>query len=67
MERQGVTPKVIALEDMPAAPEVQRHLRTLTGASTVPRVFVGGEFVGGADDLEKMEASEEIGDVLRLA
>ena len=30
--------------------EIQAYLGELTGASTVPRVFVGGKFLGGGDD-----------------
>ena len=30
--------------------EIQSYLGQKTGASTVPRVFVGGKFLGGGDD-----------------
>ncbi|MFH4982215.1 hypothetical protein AB6A40_008924 [Gnathostoma spinigerum] len=30
--------------------EVQAYLKTITGESTVPRVFIGGKFFGGGDD-----------------
>ena len=31
-------------------PAIQDELQSLTGARSVPRVFVGGNFVGGCDD-----------------
>ena len=42
-------------EDMVA---VQQHLRLRTGASTVPRIFIGEEAIGGADDLEALAQSK---------
>lgn len=48
-------PVVVELDDGTVAPhvasEVQQVLRDMTGASTVPRVFIEGVFVGGAEDL----------------
>ncbi|XP_052860831.1 uncharacterized protein LOC128267917 [Anopheles cruzii] len=34
--------------------EVQAVLGELTGAKTVPRVFISGNFVGGGTDIKKM-------------
>jgi glutaredoxin-like protein len=34
-----------------------RTLHAVTGAKTVPQVFVNGERIGGADDLEKWLAN----------
>ncbi len=31
-----------------------------TGATTVPRVFVGGEFIGGGDDTARLARSGEL-------
>lgn len=33
--------------------EIQDYIGELTGARTVPRIFIGGEFFGGYDDLNK--------------
>lgn len=33
---------------------VQQHLKQRTGASTVPRIFIGEESIGGAEDLEAL-------------
>ena len=36
-----------------------RTLRAVSGAKTVPQVFVNGQLIGGADDLEKWLGSEQ--------
>lgn len=42
------------------AEEIQDHLGSLTGARTVPRVFVGHKFIGGGDDVVKLAESGEL-------
>lgn len=48
-------PAVVELDDGSVAPhvatEVQNVLRSMTGAHTVPRVFIEGVFVGGAEEV----------------
>lgn len=44
--------------------EIQAVLGKITGATTVPRVFVGGEFVGGGDDTARAARD---GTLVRLA
>ncbi|WP_437678126.1 glutathione peroxidase [Sorangium sp. So ce131] len=39
----------LAYEEVPASP---RRLRAVSGKSSTPQVFVDGQYVGGADDLE---------------
>ncbi|KXJ73452.1 hypothetical protein RP20_CCG015798 [Aedes albopictus] len=34
--------------------EIQSVLGSITGAKTVPRVFINGNFVGGGTDIKKM-------------
>ncbi|KAG2445651.1 hypothetical protein HXX76_000261 [Chlamydomonas incerta] len=41
---------VIELDGRADMDEMQDALRELTGARSVPRVFVGGKFLGGGDD-----------------
>lgn len=43
---------------------VQDHLKDLTGARSVPRVFVDGKFIGGADDTIAAYASGKLAEVL---
>eukprot|EP01043_Picozoa_sp_COSAG02_P033700 COSAG02_NODE_2314_length_9156_cov_8.075072_10_plen_664_part_00 len=43
---------------------MQDHLKDLTGARSVPRVFVDGNFIGGADDTIAAHASGKLAEVL---
>lgn len=40
--------------------EYQKILEEITGARTVPRVFVNGECLGGGSDVKKMYDSGEL-------
>ena len=42
----------------------QAYLGQLTGASTVPRVFVGGACIGGGDDTAAKQRSGELAKLL---
>ncbi|KAJ3647259.1 hypothetical protein Zmor_024786 [Zophobas morio] len=42
--------------------EIQKVLKRITGARTVPRVFVNGVFIGGASDVKELY---ENGDLLK--
>ena len=45
----------------------QDKLQFLTGERTVPRVFIGGKFVGGADQLEILDQNGNLRQLLRNA
>ncbi|XP_015120831.1 glutaredoxin-C4 isoform X2 [Diachasma alloeum] len=51
---------VIELDQRDDADEVQDILGELTGARSVPRVFVKGEFIGGGTDVKKMLETGEL-------
>ena len=42
---------VIQLDQRSDGSSVQRELASMTGRRTVPNVFIGGENVGGCDDI----------------
>lgn len=46
---------------------VQDALGEITGARSVPRVFVGGKFIGGGDDTAAKAASGELLQLLKAA
>ena len=48
-------------------PDAQKLLKALTGGSTVPRVFIGGEFAGGSDDVHQLDAEGKLLGLLRAA
>ncbi|KAL4228230.1 Glutaredoxin-2 [Mactra antiquata] len=39
---------------------IQKYLETKTGASSVPRVFINGEFIGGCDKIKSLHSSKEL-------
>lgn len=49
--------KIYELDTMANGGEILRVLGRLTGAATVPRVFVGGDFIGGGDDTAAKQRS----------
>ncbi|XP_069139271.1 uncharacterized protein [Argopecten irradians] len=46
----GITYEAIELDQKPDGESTQGILKTMTGASSVPRVFINGKFFGGGDD-----------------
>lgn len=40
----------IEIENDPDCSEIQSYLKSITGASTVPRVFINGQCIGGCND-----------------
>ena len=50
----------IELEDRPDCQDIQNALGELTGAKSVPRVFVDGKFIGGGDDVQRLYNSGEL-------
>ncbi|CAK0754142.1 hypothetical protein CVIRNUC_002274 [Coccomyxa viridis] len=43
--------EVVELDLHPKGDEIQDYLKEITGGRSVPRVFIGGKFVGGGDDV----------------
>ncbi|KAI6218238.1 Glutaredoxin 2 [Aphelenchoides fujianensis] len=46
---------------------IQDALQRETGGRSVPRVFVGGKFIGGGDDVERLHNEKKIAGLLREA
>ncbi len=51
--------------DILADPQIRQDLSAISGWPTIPQVFVKGELVGGADIVEELEQSGELGATLR--
>ncbi|KAL0589697.1 hypothetical protein ABG067_002246 [Albugo candida] len=47
--------KVIELDLVQDGEAIQATLHEMTGQNTVPNIFIGGQFVGGNSDLQKLE------------
>jgi len=46
---------------------IQSQMKQITGGSSVPRVFIGGKFVGGADDTVAAHKSGKLEQMLKEA
>mmetsp|Transcript_35133 Transcript_35133/g.103985 ORF Transcript_35133/g.103985 Transcript_35133/m.103985 type:complete len:105 (-) Transcript_35133:71-385(-) len=51
---------VIELDERPDGDQIQDALLALTGGRSVPRVFIGGKFIGGGDDTAAKASSGEL-------
>jgi monothiol glutaredoxin len=56
---RGSGAPVTAVDVLPD-PEIRQELSALSGWPTIPQIFIGGEFVGGADIVEELAASGEL-------
>jgi monothiol glutaredoxin len=50
-----------------ADPDVREGVKTYTSWPTIPQVFIGGEFVGGADILKQLHDSGELKELIEKA
>lgn len=56
MQEKGIKFACLELDtlDKPVEEQIQSALGEMTGARSVPRVFIGGKFVGGGDDTVRL-------------
>ncbi|MBC7173667.1 MAG: glutaredoxin 3 [Polyangiaceae bacterium] len=54
-------------ENVAGDPERRKWLAKVTGRSTVPQIFIGGEPIGGYTDLAALERSGKLDTMLGLA
>ncbi|CAJ0609141.1 unnamed protein product [Cylicocyclus nassatus] len=59
--------KVIELDRQKEMKNMQRILKRMTGRSTVPQLFIDGEFIGGHDDTKVIEDRGELRQILMKA
>ncbi len=66
-EEIGQTYSAIELDGHPKLGEVQAVLKELTGQSTVPRVFVDGNCIGGGTDTVEMYKTGQLEQVIIIS
>lgn len=54
----------VQIESRPDCAEIQNELLEMTGGRSVPRVFIGGKFIGGGDETAKLVATGEMKQLL---
>ncbi|KPM03060.1 glutaredoxin-2, mitochondrial-like protein [Sarcoptes scabiei] len=54
----------IEIENDPDCSEIQSYLKSITGASTVPRVFINGQCIGGCNDTVRLHQQGTLSELL---
>jgi glutaredoxin 3 len=49
----------------PEGPEIEDALYELTNQYTVPNIFIGGQHIGGSDDLKKLHVQGKLVNLLQ--
>jgi glutaredoxin 3 len=57
LERRGIPYTELSVEDEPG---LRERLLARSGRRTLPQVFVGDRFIGGADELRALDTSGEL-------
>eukprot|EP00088_Acartia_fossae_P015536 TRINITY_DN18527_c0_g2_i1.p1 TRINITY_DN18527_c0_g2~~TRINITY_DN18527_c0_g2_i1.p1 ORF type:complete len:125 (-),score=15.83 TRINITY_DN18527_c0_g2_i1:117-491(-) len=57
--------EILELEGRDDMSEIQSYMQQLTGGRTVPRVFIGGKFIGGGDETMAAHRSKKLGPMLQ--
>jgi len=59
--------EVYEIDNDPEMNKIQDFMAKSTGARSVPRIFIGGQFVGGCDELMKLKSSGKLGQLISSA
>lgn len=54
----------VATVDVLADPEIRQGIKAFSNWPTIPQLYVGGEFIGGADIMREMYQSGELKKIL---
>lgn len=60
--------RLLQLDQISGSPtciEIQDALNEVTGGRSVPRVFIGGNFIGGGDDTAAKQANGQLAQLLQ--
>lgn len=63
----GVNPMVYELDEISRGREIEQALSRLGCNPTVPAVFIGGEFVGGANEVMSLHLKRSLKPMLKRA
>src|SRR5690606_10399691 len=53
-------PYIVELDEHPLGQKLQEVLATNTGRATVPNILVNGRGIGGGDEVELLDATQEL-------
>jgi len=57
--------EIMEIENNPKCDEIQDYLKKLTGARSVPRVFIGGKCIGGGDETAALHRNGKLNQLLQ--
>ncbi|GAA0156765.1 hypothetical protein Leryth_019121 [Lithospermum erythrorhizon] len=63
----GVNPTVYELDEIPRGPEIEQALTKFGCNPTAPAVFIGGELVGGENEVMSLHLQRSLKPMLRRA
>ncbi|KAF3456151.1 hypothetical protein FNV43_RR00801 [Rhamnella rubrinervis] len=63
----GVNPAVYELDEIPRGREIEQALSRLGCSPTVPAVFIGGELIGGANEIMSLHLKRSLIPMLKNA
>lgn len=59
--------EILELENRDDMDEIQDYMKQLTGARSVPRVFIAGKCIGGGDESMALHRNGKLGGMLKEA
>ncbi|XP_051129027.1 monothiol glutaredoxin-S5-like [Andrographis paniculata] len=63
----GVNPTIYELDEMPSGWEIEKAIQRLGCDPAVPAVFIGGELVGGANEIMSLHLKRALKPMLKRA
>uniref|UniRef100_A0A0N5ABW2 Glutaredoxin domain-containing protein n=1 Tax=Syphacia muris TaxID=451379 RepID=A0A0N5ABW2_9BILA len=57
--------EVVEINNRKDCDEIQNYMEKLTGARTVPRVFIGGNCIGGGQDIQVAKNNGKLEELLK--
>ena len=57
--------EILEIDNDSDCDEIQNYMKALTGARSVPRVFIGGKCIGGGDETASMHKNGKLGKMLK--
>ena len=70
LAQYNIPKEYIAIREIDSDPnceEIQNYMKGLTGERSVPRVFIGGKCIGGADETSSLHNKGQLEGLLRDA
>jgi glutaredoxin 3 len=52
--------------DVDLVPGARKEMQTRSGRSTIPQIFIDGQHIGGADELQALEAAGGLDPLLKI-